>query len=428
MSQHINPWSPDDEKEHYPSVLEWWCTEGFINDEAKEKTWCFKGSFSEWCTKDKKHGSTFDFTLFDPDTKKHFSSYIRNDKNKLDIKYEKQDKICIRFDKSFLSGSYPSYNVRFENIKDQIILELDYNTKALPHWITQEITGGYLPMGFGFYRYGFIPRNTIQGTLQLQDKSITVHGTGYYEHVWGDFSYKNPLSDLSYLIKSISIYQKLVAWWIYHHQPKIPNKLKFYSENNPLGYDWIWGILDNGWSFFLGNILFWVAEGPMFGTLILTKDGKKYQEFCDVCFKYKNLEPSKHFDFVYPTCIEIIAKHNQEILTLNCEMTMPCREFITPLYQKNWIAFVICEAPGKVSGVYTSDSEHITLNGKCKIEPQRQVSVRGHNELLIDIIKPPEGVGINIELASNFLKKQIKASLIFQPRPQWLLKIKKIKR
>ena len=86
-------------------------------------------------------------------------------------------------------------------------------------------------------------------------------------------------------------------------------------------------------------------------------------------------------------------------------MTMPCREFITPLYQKNWIAFVIYEAPGKVSGVYTNDSEHITLNGKCKIEPQRQVSVRGHNELLIDIIKPPEGVGINIELASNFLKK-----------------------
>ncbi|OYT28178.1 hypothetical protein B6U98_05440 [Thermoplasmatales archaeon ex4572_165] len=427
MNEPLNPWTSDDEKEHYPSVLEWWCTEGFFKCKKTGKTWSFKGSFSEWCTAGNVHGSTYDFTLFDPEKKKYFSSYIRTDEEKLDISYDEENKIITRFNNAFLTGIYPNYKMRYENIKDDIVLELRYHSESLPHWITQDITGGYLPMGMGFYRYGFIPRNTIDGTLSIKDHEFSVKGTGYYEHVWGDFSYKNPLANLSFLKKSVPIYQKLIAWWIHNHNPKIPNKIRFLSENNPLGYDWLWGILDNGWSFFLGNILFWVSEGPIFGTLILTKDGKHYHEFCDVTYQYKKLEQSKNFDFVYPTDIIINARDKNEKLTLNCKMIMPCREFVTLLNQKKWLAFVICEAPGKITGSYQNDQGKINLSGLCKFEPQRQISNYGHNELSIDFIKPPKGVGIKINLESHFLNKRICSKLCFDPYPKIRFSSKKNK-
>ena len=425
MSKPLNPWSSDDEKEHYPSVLEWWCTEGFITDSKNRHKWSYKGSFSEWCTKEKHHGSTYDFTLFNLHNKTHLSQYIRDNTTKLDVTFDDKGTIITHWDTSFLTGRYPVYSLRYENIENHLTLELDYQACTFPHWITQDITGGYLPMGLGFYRYGFIPRNTIQGTLTIEDKSYSVDGIGYYEHVWGDFSYKNPLSNLSYLKKSLSIYQKLIGWWISNHQPRIPDTIKFYSENNPLGYDWIWGILDNGWSFFLGNILFWIAEGPIFGTLILTKDGKHYKEFCDVSYKYSSIQQSDHYDFVYPTGIDIIARNDQETLSMHCEMTMKAREFVTPLHQNRWMAFVICEAPGTITGIHTKKNQQTILKGDCKIEPQRQVSQKGHNEISFDFIKPPRGIGIQVTLDSHYLKKYLNASVIFTPFPQWHMKIKR---
>ena len=127
MNEPLNPWTSDDEKEHYPSVLEWWCTEGFLNCKKTGKTWSFKGSFSEWCTAGNVHGSTYDFTLFDPEHKKYFSSYIRTDEDKLDISYDEENKIITRFNNAFLTGIYPNYKMRYENIKDDIVLELKYH-------------------------------------------------------------------------------------------------------------------------------------------------------------------------------------------------------------------------------------------------------------------------------------------------------------
>jgi hypothetical protein len=374
---------------------------------------------------DKHHGSTYDFTLFDLNKKTHLSTYQRDDTKKLDVSINEQGSIKTAFHSSYLTGRYPTYTMRYENVDQKMMLELDYQAQAFPHWITQDITGGYLPMGLGFYRYGFIPRNTIQGTLTMMEESFPVNGIGYYEHVWGDFSYKNPLSNLSFLKKSLFIYQKLIGWWLYHHQPRIPDTLKFYSENNPLGYDWVWGVLDNGWSFFLGNILFWVAEGPIFGTLILTKDGKHYKEFCNVSYSYTSIQRSENYDFVYPTGIDIIAQSDQETLTLHCEMNMKAREFITPLHQKKWIAFVICEAPGTVHGTYSRSDQKITLSGDCKIEPQRQVSRNGHNEVSIEFVKPPSGVGIKVRMDSPYLNKYFEAGLVFTPYPHVNMSLKK---
>jgi len=424
MKKNLNPWTENDEKEHYPSVIEWWCAEGFF-ESNKEKKYNFKGSFTEWFTKEKEIGSTIDFTLFDLDKKEHISFYKRSDKNKLITKYDKNKGQKIEYEKSYLQGRFPNYEMSFYNPKNDIKLNLSYNSKFYPHWITQDITGGYLPMGFGFYRYGFIPRLDIKGILKIKNKSYEVEGFGYYEHVWGDFSYKNPLGDLSFLKKSLKIYSKLTGWWIHNHKLKIPNKIKFSSENNPLGYDWVWAVFDNGWSIYLGNILFWVSEGPVFGTLVFTKDGERYTEFCDVSYKYKKLQKSKNFDFIYPSEIEVIAKKGNEKLSLNFKSTMDSREFVNPLNQKKWIAFVICESPGVVKGYYQNNNEKINLYGNCKLEPQRQISIYGHNVLSFEFLKPPKGVGIKIDFNSHHFKKRIKANLKLAPKPKIRFSVKK---
>ncbi len=420
----INPWKPSDEKEHFPSVIEWWCAEGFFRTQEDGKKWSFKGSFTEWCTGKNEVGMNTNLTMFNLDENTDTYYYLRDDNRKLDII---KKPFTVKFKDTYIQGKYPSYKIKFKDQKNKIELNINYNSKALPHWVAQGVSNGYLPMGSGFYRYGFIPRNNFDGILIIKDKTFNIEGEGYFEHVWGDFSYTNPLSNLTSLKKSVSIYSKLIGWWIKNHKPKIPNSLKFSTENNPLGYDWAWAIFDNGWSLFYGNILFFVMKGPIAGTLILTKDGKKYTEFCNVNFEYVKEKYSKEYDIYYPTEIKATAKKGDEKLVLNFKNTHDISKLVSPIKNKKfWTAFVIYEEPGEVTGYYQRGGGKISLSGKCKIEPQRQISKLGHNSLQIDFIKPPKGVGLDIDFNSHYLKKKIKTTLKFTPMPHFKFYFNKI--
>ena len=57
-------------------------------------------------------------------------------------------------------------------------------------------------------------------------------------------------------------------------------------------------------------------------------------------------------------------------------------------------------------GIIADNQDEIPLTGICKIEPQRQVSIIGHNSLRIDVLKPPRGVGISLEIDSHYLRKR----------------------
>lgn len=411
-----NPWKPSDEKEHYPSVIEWWCVEGFFKTEEKNKKWTYKVSLTEWCTGKNKVGMNANLTLFSLDDNKHTSYYYRDDQRKLDID---QEPFTVKFKDTYIQGKYPLYKIKFTDPDSKIELDLIYKSKSLPHWVAQDVSNGYLPMGSGFYRYGFIPRNDLEGKLIIKNEAYNIKGEGYFEHVWGDFSYTNPFSNLSGLKKTFSVYTKLIGWWIKNHKPRIPNSIKFSTENNPLGYDWAWAILDNGWSLFYGNILFFINKGPIAGTLILTKDGENYTEFCNVAFEYVKEEYSKKYDLYYPTHIKAIAKKGNEKLVLNFINTHKISKLISPIKNKKfWNAFIIYEQPGIVDGYYHNNETKIPLSGKCKIEPQRQISKIGHNSLEIDFIKPPKGIGIGFDLDSHYLNKNIKTTFKFTPFPK----------
>jgi hypothetical protein len=417
-----NPWRVKDEKSHTNSLIEWWCPEAFFTTIENNKKWHLNSSITEYGKKGKT-GSCFKTTIFDLENKIYYEN-LKYSKKKLD-RLEIEEGFALGYYNSYMKGVFPNYTFFLNDKENDIILEFSYKALSNPHWVAQEITNGWLPWGLGKYRYGFIPKCDLNGTMRIRNKKYTIKGVGYFEHVWGRFSFSSPIDIISNLKETISINLKLTRRWIRDMEIKIPKKIVLSSENNPIGYDWIWSIMDNGWTIFYGNILLWIMRGPAFGTLILSKDDANYNEYTNISFKYNKIKHSNNYDFYYPTEIELIAKKGREKLNLIFTMNNECREFIQKIKGSNyWKAFVICESPGTVKGSYKNDNQKITLNGICKIEPQRQVSIFGHNSLELDFIKPPKGVGIKLDLYSHFLNKYISSRIQLSPKINIKIKVK----
>lgn len=418
----MNPWKLEDEIEHTSSLLEWWYIESFFKTKKPDIDWSIKAGFTEWQNK-KEIGCYVASTLFNMTDDKCIYFQDRTDNKRFNIR---KDKIEIRYKDCFLKGGFPEYHMYINDTKNNIIIDFKLKSESYPHWIAQDVSNGWLPMGFGFFRYGYIPKLEIIGTVTINDKKYTVDGKSYYEHVWGDFWYDNPLSVFSNMKKTLSIYSSLAGSWLKNNKIKIPSSIGFGTENSPFGYDWAWAILDNGWTIFYGNVLFYLTDGPVFGTLILTKDGENYKEFYNARFKYIKTKHSENFDFNYPTNLEIIAEDEEEKIFLKFITKNTPHEYISDYDEDNyWQALVICELPGIVKGFYKNKDEEFPLSGLCKMEPQRQPTPIGHNYLNIDFLKPKKGFGISVDLESNLLKRNLKAKLNILPKPSFKFKLKK---
>ena len=60
-----NPLTPEDEKDHFPCAVEWWCPEAFFKTLEDNKKWCFNASIAVGCSKERKVGAMLKTTLFD---------------------------------------------------------------------------------------------------------------------------------------------------------------------------------------------------------------------------------------------------------------------------------------------------------------------------------------------------------------------------
>jgi hypothetical protein len=418
-------WTDDDESEHYPSIIEWWCIEAFFDNKNSKKKWSLKATFTEYHDKGDE-GSVFFITLFDQITGKPYIYYTRNDSKKL---VSSPDCLKIQYEDSNLQGKYPIYSLKLNDKTNDIKYDLVCHAISNPRWIAQEISDGWLPMGFGFYRYGFIPKCNISGTIKIKDKELPISGYAYYEHVWGDFNYDNPMAQITAIPRTLKIIKDLTKWRLRYIKPKIPDIIKLSTENNPFGYDWAWAILDNGWSIFYGNILFWLMNGPVFGTLIVTSDGKNYEEYGNIKFHYNELKYAKNYDFYYPTDFEITARKEKKCIRLRFRMTTDCHEFQSRYYYgKYWLGYIICEAPGIVEGEYSDGDQKIKLKGICRIEPQRQISILGHNEITIRFKKPPKEFGFQVDFESHFFRKKIMVSVNLIPKIRFKWNFEKIQK
>ena len=408
-------WILDDEKEHFPCAKEWWCAVGFFTTIKNNKKWSFKADLTQAVTRKKHEISIYSITLFNLDDQKIFRYETWKDNSKLD---SQKDKFDISYEKSFIKGSFPKYQMFFRDPKNNIDLDLEYHTESSPYWVAQQITDGWLPWGLGYYRYGFIPKNGLTGNININNKKFSIKGKGYFEHIWGDFSftYLSPLKR-SY-IKTISTYVKLLRWWIKNQKNKITKSIQFSTCNRPPGYDWSWTVLDNGWSLFYGNIIFWITEGPAAGILIFSKDGKTYNEFGNIRFIYNKMKYLQKYDFYYPLEMEIIATNGSEKFYLSFKNTSDGFEDIKEFSdEKNLSGFMICQVPCKVEGYYFNGPKKINIKGSSKMEFHRSFSVFGYNSLRLDFKSSPNCFGISSCFNSHYLGKKLDVNLQFLPKP-----------
>lgn len=417
----VSNWSAEYEKEHPDSVIEWWCAEAFFKTIEDNKKWVLKAVLTEWLKKTK---SKCNITLFDQNYNKKYI-YLSQDLTK--TLSSEDNSFNIKYGNSYIKGSFPEYEMYFDDKNNNIKIYMKYQAKVIPHWVASEITNGLLPMGLGYFRYGFIPKCDLSGTMKIENKTFTLKGTGYFEHVRGKFQFEKPLTPSLKFKKLLSMYTKIVGWWFHNHTIKIPESLIFTTENNPFGYDWVWALFDNGWSLFYGNIMFWLMKGPAAGMLYLVPNERKYVVFPNIHFRYLKTRYMKEYDFFYPSELEVKAFRGKEKLYLIFKMENDAREYISRFSDsKNWIGLAICEAPGSVVGYYSDGERKIQLKGICKIEPQRQISKLGHNSLKIDFLLPPKDIGFSMDIDSHYFMKKANVKVKLAPKLKFNFSFKRI--
>ena len=403
------------EREHYPCAKEWWCTEGFFTTIENNNKWSFRSILSQGICRDKSIWKTYSVSIFDLDNHKTYSYNSLEDSMKLD---SAKDIFNIKYDKSYIKGSYPNYQTYFLDLNNNINLDLKYNAKSLPYWVAQQITNGWMPWSFGYLRYGFIPKNEIKGSIIINNQKFAVNGKGYFEHIWGDFSFFNLYSSKRSFKKIISTYAKLLGNWLNNQNIKIPKSIMFSTNNRPPGYDWIWAILDNGWSIFFGNMMLWIMEGLGTGILILSKDGKKYSEFSNIRFKYNKMKYLEKYDFYYPTELQIFAKKGHEKLYLHISSISESSEDVNEATdQKSLFGFLITEVPSKINGYYYNGDKKTIIKGLSKLESHRLLRIFGYNSLKINFELSKNRFGFLSSFDSHYLRKKFDINLQFLPRP-----------
>jgi len=386
----------DFEKERFPCTKEWWCVEGFFTTLENDKKWSFKADLYQAIGRDKSIWSVHTFTLFDLENNKSYKYLSEDDSKKIT---SEKNRFNIKYNESYMKGTYPNYKMLFSDPENKITLDIEFDAEALPHWISQNITDGWLPFGLGCFKYGFVPKNKIKGILNINNQAFSIKGKGYFEHIWGDFSFFNFYSSKRSIIKTVSIYAKLLGRWIRNLDIKMLKSITFSTDNRPPGYDWCWCILDNGWSIFYGNIMSYIN------------------------FKYNKTKYLKKYDFYYPSELEITAKKDRKKIFLHISNISESVEDLTEATEeKNLLGFILCQVPSKVKGYYFKGyyfnrNKKISLTGVSKIEIHRVLKAFGHNSIKFNYVFSKNRFGVLFNLYSNYFGKKIDINLQFLPRP-----------
>jgi hypothetical protein len=404
-------WCPADEGAHYPCSREWWNVDAIMTLDNGAR-WTLTSSFEY---EQETPACNLFLTLFNLSSGTSYSLGSHGDPIGTLI-FEKNT-VNLSYHDSWMQGSYPSYQVHFQRFN--VTIDLRLNATTPPKWVADSISNAVLPMGLGSYRYGFIPRCEVVGTMTMDNETHSITGTGYYEHVWGNWTYSNPLQSSSGIEGTLAAYGRLGAWWL-SQRSRLPERVGFATESNMFGYDWIWASFDNGWSLFYGNIPFWVTEGPAFGVLYIVSPQGRYLTFSDVEFSYGSMQYVAAYDAYYPTNIALTARHGEHRVTLNCTMACDVHTYLdTNLSSALWKAIYLWESPGPITGAYHNESSTVILNGTCEIEPMRQVSILGHNALDITMLPPEQDLGFDCRIVSHYFDVALRVRCQLLPVPQF---------
>ena len=384
----FNEWGGNYEGCH-ECIREWWNVDAFIE---ADKNYSITMSFEY---EKETPASNMFFTLFDWDEKKVYNLSSYNDDFST-LRCSEKSSLNLTYKNSWMRGKYPLYTLHLES--KGIILDMKITAEAKPKFVVEE-QGGMLPMGFGYYKYAFIPKCKAKGTLFIDGSLKEFEGTAYYEHVWGNWSYHNPLKG-----NAIKYYFKLADWW--WKNKNISLESLTISSNNPFGYDWAWIAFENGWSIFYGVIPFWIGEIPL--GVVYLYNGEDIVEFGKVNYEYIN---GTFYNGAYiPNKISVVAEGKGK-LKLVMEMKNRPRIYEDELKSFYWKKLILYECPGFTNGWYENNGEKISLSGKCEIEIERQVSIFEYNMLKIT----PHSDGFELIFLSYLMNVIITLQLFFNP-------------
>ena len=339
---------------YHNCIREWWNLDAFIH---ADKNYSITASFEY--EKETPAANLF-FTIFDWDENKVYNGSSYGDNISV-MKCQGKSDIEITYKNSWMRGSYPHYIFHFEN--SDMIAEINLLALSPPQFVAGS-QGGILPMGLGYYKYLFVPKCKVDGWILIEGERKNITGVGYYEHVWGNWSYHHPLKGAT-----IKPYINLTKWW-WKNKNIFMDELAI-SSDNPFGYDWAWISFDNGWTLFYGTIPFWVEGIPL--SIFYLYDGAKVIEFGNIWYKYVD---GVFYDGTYiPTKIKVVGKGEYKLyFTMEMDHSPHVYEDNIPSFL--WKSLLLYECPGRVTGYYENESgERINLTGVCEMEIERQISI-----------------------------------------------------
>jgi len=288
-----------------------------------------------------------------------------------------ENKLFASYYNSSMEGVYPNYYISLQESQEGFGLNVDLNAISDYHWALQDSSKGYFPWWLrGLARYVFIPVLNVNGSIIINSKKINVSGVGYFEHAWGNFSYLlNP--EHRNLKQTINYFHKtwLVAKWFINEQKFPYTDKREYSRESFLGYDWIWGVSDNGWSVW-GNIfhLFdFITKGPSLGILTVSPDGKTFWEFGDIDLEYANWYYIEEADMYIPLDLKLFARKDDKMVVLN--LSTNCTPWESHVFIPDSpvsCGFIGAMTASIMTGYYRDSEQNVSLNGYCNLAIHRK--------------------------------------------------------
>ena len=423
-----NIWTPEDEGAHFPIGCEWWMF--YVSLELEDGTYWDVSATFQYETEETEDGTVVKYCIllmyyFSREEEKcyDFSSYSWEP-----VFTFKKEIVDLWYNNCTMKGLYPSYNIHLENYDKTFILDIQMNATSLPHWAAQEGGNGVFPWGLTIGKYGYISRLDVSGALSIETKESNVTGIGYFEHSWGDFAYStsNPFEASNGFINNLKKLIPLAKWYFSEQTTDLPDTFRF-TTDNIFGYDWAWASFDNGWSLQFGifHIMDCISEGPVLGALSLTKDGETYWDFADINIKYGKRHYLERADVYLPLDIELTATKGDKVLFLRLNSTTSPHKTVSIAPLSSFSCGIAgIHTAGIIEGYYEDNEGKVPLNGICAIGPYRHLMKTKYNELKIEFLRQPKGLGFSFELKSNLFGFEMLFKRQLLPYPERTFYIK----
>ena len=408
-----NPWTPEDEGDHFPCGFEMWFYHASLILENGHR-WDAAGSFFYLMNRTRGEYteglSLYRARHWDRQTGRYYD----------DLQYDKfpgpfhtgKNMVNLTYYNSSAQGVYPNYRFHCEDDKNNIVTDLRLHAISSPHFMFQESTGGVLPLLFGGTgKAYFIPVLEAEGSILANGTTHNFTGVAYFEHdIAKNFDLSHPFAVVSLKeffmeMKSTLSFTKWRFSQLNQNKPKGVSPSLHRSSDYLFGEFWNWVVFDNGWSMVVFRpTISKISEGYVPATVYFTKDGQNYTEFGCVYWNNNKERYMKQADIYLPLDYEITLYKDDIkihlIFNATTNTTYVFSKDFAPFVKVKGCSFMYC---GTATGYYTDKENNVSLKGDSSVETTRVLPKSGHRSLDIEVLLPPYGFGISIRKVSHRL-------------------------